>query len=319
MQAQLTISGLLSGLLLTGCGTASSADPMTAAYPAELCPSCSEWNEPHGPFQIFGNTYYVGTKGLAAVLITGPHGHVLIDGGLPGSAPLIRENIRALGFDIEDVGLILNTHAHFDHAGGIAALQQAAGARVAASPDSARAIRQGNSGAEDPQYGQLLDFPSVANVEEFADGETIMLGALALTPYRTPAHTPGGTSWSWRTCDADTCLHLVYADSQTPISAQGYRFSDHSNLAGIEDGFAALETLPCDILITPHPGASSFWERHTSPQGLVDSDACLRYAAAARERLARRLAVEQSQQEQARHLPEFPPDPGAEPFRESVE
>jgi metallo-beta-lactamase class B len=285
-------------LVLAGCGSGPPGDPLTEGYPEELCPSCPEWNAPHVPFQIFGNTYYVGTEGLASVLITSPDRHVLIDSGLPDSAPLIEENIHALGFDVADVELILNSHAHFDHAGGIAALQRASGARVAASPLSASAMRHGNSGPEDPQYGGLLDFPPVAAVEELSDGEAITLGTLSLTPHLTPTHTPGGTTWSWRACEAGTCLDLVFADSQTPISAEDFRFSESSDLGSFERGFAVLEALPCDILITPHPGASSFWERREEgPGGLVDPTACQRYAASARERLARRLTSERGQPE----------------------
>ncbi len=286
-------------LLLGGCSSAPPPDQLTEAYSEELCRSCGEWNEPTGPFQIFGNTYYVGTKGLASILITSSEGHVLIDGGLPNSAPLIRENIQTLGFNVTDLKLILNSHAHFDHAGGIAALQQASGARVAATAPSAAAIRQGNSGADDPQFGELLAFPSVQTVEELSDGDTIGVGSLMLTAHSTPLHTPGGTTWAWRACEADRCVDLVFADSQTPISADGFRFSQRADSARFEPSFMLLERLPCDILITPHPAASSFWERRTSPDGLVDRTACQRYATTARQRLAQRLATEREQSEAA--------------------
>ncbi|MFL5541547.1 MAG: hypothetical protein ACJ8J0_21345 [Longimicrobiaceae bacterium] len=62
---------------------------------ARECPSCAEWNAPQRPFRVHGNTYYVGTHGLAAILITSPRGHVLIDGGLPESAARIEANVRA--------------------------------------------------------------------------------------------------------------------------------------------------------------------------------------------------------------------------------
>src|SRR5690606_22889772 len=117
------------------------------------------------PFRIHGDTYYVGTRGLAALLITSPEGHVLIDGGLPNSAPLILESVRALGFDPADIRLLLNSHVHFDHAGGIAALQHASGARVAASAASAPVLESGESEADDPQHGVLLGFPAVADVQ----------------------------------------------------------------------------------------------------------------------------------------------------------
>lgn len=291
-------AGLLSAALisLTACGAAPAAaqDPLTAAYPADECRSCAEWNEPQEPFQIHGNAYYVGTRGLAAVLVTSPEGHVLIDGGLPDSAPLILENIAALGFDIADVEVILNTHAHFDHAGGIAALQEASGARVVATPESAAALRQGSAVEGDPQRDHLLDFPAVAAVEEIGHGGTLEVGPLALTAHVTPVHSPGGTTWTWKSCEGGLCLDMVFADSQSVISAEGYRFTDSPALGEYEMGFGRLERLPCHILITPHPGASSFWERLDGP-GLMDPTACARYAGTARDNLAERIGREASE------------------------
>ena len=291
---------LAAHLLILGACAATTDDGdaamLTAAYSEELCPSCAEWNAPQEPFLIHGNSYYVGTRGLAAILITTPEGHVLIDGGLPNTAPLIQQNISTLGFDIADVRLILNSHAHFDHSGGIAALQFASGARVLASPVSAADIRRGNSTEGDPQFGQLLSFPPVAAVEEFADGDTIRLGPLELVARITPVHTPGGTTWSWVSCDANGCVDVVYADSQSVLSAEGFRFSDSPLLSDFERGFAVLEAIRCNILVTPHPGASSFWQRHESGEGFVDPAACARYGQLARERLADRLAAEAGDQ-----------------------
>ena len=262
-------------LLLAGC--APERETTVTGYSAEECPYCTEWNAPHDPFQIFGNTYYVGTEGLGAVLITSPDGHVLIDAGLPESAPLILEHIDRLGFEAADIDLILNSHAHFDHAGGIAAIQQASGARVAASAGSAPVLQQGRSGPDDPQYGVLLDFPPVPVVERFNYGDTLRAGSIAMVAHQTAGHTPGGTSWSWRACEGDRCLDLVYADSQTPVSADDFRYTDSATyptaLADFERGFRVLEGLSCDILLTPHPGASALWERMEAG-ALVDPDAC---------------------------------------------
>lgn len=290
---------LLLAAAVSAARAAEPADPvdaLVAPYPADACSDCAEWNAPQAPFRIHGDTYYVGTRGLAALLVTSPEGHVLIDAGLPDSAPLIMENIATLGFDIRDVQVILNSHAHFDHAGGIAALQRASGARVVATPASAEAIRRGNAVAGDPQQGQLLDFPAVAAVEEVVDGETLQVGPLALTAHVTPVHSPGGTTWTWASCEGGLCLDVVYADSQTPLAAAGFRYSDSPLRTGFEQGFQRLEGLACHILITPHPGASSFWERAEGSRGvdgLVDPALCGRYAARARRQLAERLAAEQ--------------------------
>lgn len=284
-------------LALSNTAAAQGGDPLTRPYPPAECSSCAGWNEPQAPVRLHGNTYYVGTRGLAALLITSPQGHVLIDGALPNSAPLILENVRTLGFEAGDIKLILNSHAHFDHAGGIAALQRATGARVAASAPSAPVLERGASLAGDPQYGSLLDFPAVRNVRRFADGETLRVGPIAVTAHLTPGHTPGGTTWTWRSCDDAGCVDMVYADSQTPVSADGFRFTDSpaypTAVADFERGFRTLETLSCDILVTPHPAASSLWERLAGGPGkLIDREACKRYAATARQQLQRRLETE---------------------------
>lgn len=275
-----------------------SAQGSTAAQP---CGKCAEWNESQKPLKLFGNTYFVGTHGLSAILIHSPKGSVLIDGGLPESAPKIIANIRELGFLIEDVRLIVNSHDHFDHAGGIAALQRASGASVAASPRSATVLRRGTSGPDDPQYGLVVGYEPVKSVRVLKDGETIRVGDIAVTAHFTGGHTPGGTSWSWQSCENGRCLDFVYADSQTPVSADGFFFTRSTTYpTGVQDferGFAILESLPCDVLLTPHPSASDLWERIASRQNgnanaLVDPAACKRYAEAARKNLAARIAVE---------------------------
>lgn len=292
---------LLLALALPASASAQASGAAPADERAIECSSCAAWNAPHAPMRVFGNTYYVGTAGLGAVLVASPAGHVLIDGALPQSAARIRVNIEALGFRVEDVKLILNSHAHFDHAGGIAALQRASGAAVAASAWSAATLARGGSGPDDPQYGVLPPFPAVRVDRLVSDGETVRAGPLALTAHSTPGHTPGGTTWTWRSCDGDARLDLVYADSQTPVSAAGFRYSDRRTYpSAVEDfrrGAALLERLHCDVLITPHPAASRFWERMEArergdPEGLVDGGACRAYAATARRQLESRLREE---------------------------
>ena len=278
-------------LLVPAVLAAQRPDPHTAAYPDSLCPSCAEWNAPQRPFRIHGNTYYVGTRGLTALLITSGEGHVLIDGGLPNTAPLILENVRALGFAATDIKLILNSHAHYDHAGGLRALQLASGARVVLSDASASVVERGSAAEDDPQHAIAFGFPAVPEVTRVAHGQPVSVGPLTLTAYLTEGHAPGGTTWSWELCESGRCITLVYADSQTPVSADGFRFTGSGAVAAFERGFALLEGLRCDLLITPHPGASLFWER-VDAQKVIDPEACRRYAAAGRRQLARRLEAE---------------------------
>src|SRR5262249_13159199 len=143
---------ILIALSLAGGVSLAAQSTSDSARRARECSNCAVWNVPQKPFRIFGNTYYVGTHGLSSILITSPHGDVLIDGALPESAPLILANIRALGFRPEDVKLILNSHAHSDHAGGIETIREATGASVAASRWSAGVLEAGKSPAAHPQF-----------------------------------------------------------------------------------------------------------------------------------------------------------------------
>ena len=298
---RLTLAALTVALS-TSTALAQSRDSLTAAYSAADCRSCAEWNAPTKPVRLHGNAWYVGTRGLASVLITSPAGHVLLDAGLPESAPLIIENIRAAGFRVEDVKLVVPSHAHFDHVGGVAAIVRASGAGVAAGPSAAAVLRRGEPGRDDPQYGIHLRFPAVANVREIRDGDTLRVGPIALVARFTPGHTPGSTSWTWRSCDeSGRCLDFVYADSQTPVSADGFLYTRSSAwptaIADFERGHRVLERLACDVLVTPHPDASALWRRieardSGAADALIDPEGCRRYAAQARQRLARRVAEE---------------------------
>ena len=269
------------------------------------CQQCAEWNQPQKPFRIFGNSYYVGPHGLSSVLITSDAGHILIDGALPESAPLIVDNIRALGFRIEDVKIILNSHVHSDHAGGIHGLQRLSGARVLASTWSAGVMKRGGVGRDDPQYGSITGIAPIKKVEDLHDGETFNIGATSITAHLTPGHTPGGTSWTWKSCEGNVCRDIVYADSLTPISTKGFHFTNSRTyphaLDDFEKSFKFLETTPCDILITVHPGVSNLWERvearqrGTTPDPMVDSGACRELAAKARAQLRQRIEEEVKQ------------------------
>jgi metallo-beta-lactamase class B len=266
------------------------------------CADCPTWNMPQQPFRIYGNTYYVGTHGLGSVLITSPAGHILIDGDLPESVPQIVAHIRTLGFRVEDIKLIVNSHVHFDHAGGIAELQKLSGARVAASRWSAGVMDKGAVPRDDPQFGVIIPISRIARVETFRDGETLSAGPLTVTAHLTPGHTPGGTSWTWRSCENNRCLSLVYADSLTPVSADGFLFTRSKEYPHAVDDFersyAFLNGTPCDILITPHPDFSNLWQRleqrSSKPDALIDPKACRVFAETSRERLKKRLAQESS-------------------------
>jgi metallo-beta-lactamase class B len=292
----------LAATLIIAIGHAhriAAQTPPDSVERARECASCAEWNVPQKPLRIFANAYYVGTHGLSVILITSAKGHVLIDGALPESVPQVLANIRALGFRPEDVKFILNSHAHFDHAGGIGLLSAATGAMVMASPWSADVIETGQPVRDDPQFGLILGYPRAEHVRPLHDGQVVALGGIELTAHFTGGHTPGGTSWTWQSCEASRCLHFVYADSQTPVSNDDFQFTNSAAAAAFKHSFDVLEHLQCDILVTPHPAASNFFERVAArdagdASSLTDREACRRLAAGARGQLAARIAKEKS-------------------------
>ena len=270
--------------------------------PPHKCDSCDDWNRPREPFKIFGDTYFVGTDGLSAILIAGDAGLVLLDGGLEQSAALVDANIRKLGFKTEDVKLIVNSHGHYDHAGGIAALQRASGATVAASPSGSDALRRGENTTDDPQYGfgkAFNGFPAVKNVKVIKDSEVLRVGSIAITANFTPGHTPGSTTWTWRSCEGPECLNIVYADSISAVSAPGFKFTAQPSLvAQMRRSITRVGELPCDIVISTHPSATNLDDKikkralqKGGPDPFVDHG-CKALAATAMKGLEARIAEE---------------------------
>jgi metallo-beta-lactamase class B len=217
---------------------------------------------PAEPFRIAGNLYYVGANNVSAFLVTGPEGHVVLDGGYPNTGPMIIASIAQLGFDIKDVKVLLNSIPRRDHAGGLAALQQASGATVWASESSAAVIA---SGGDDPdialplrtltQIG-ILGFPPARVDHRFKDGDTIRVGPIALTAHVTGGSTRGCTSWSFPVRDAERVLNVV---SACPLEGAplGMRYPEQR--ADIERSLRVLRSLPADIWVT---SSSRSWGRY---------------------------------------------------------
>ena len=282
-----------SFLLLAACGS-RTLEP-DAPY---VCERCDEWNEPHIPFRIHGNTWYVGTDGLSSILIETDAGLILVDAGLPQSAALIDTNIRALGFDPLDIKAILVSHAHFDHAGGVAALQRLTRANVYFSEAGKAILTTGRLGEDDPQYVADSDggsFPAIESVTAVGDGEFVSVGSANVQAQYTPGHTTGSVTWTWESCALNTCLDVVYADRLTAVSAQGFSFAARGAATRMVESAGKIADLPCDILLSPHPfffGMHDKLERRDEGNPFVNSLACTFYAESALDWLERRLDAE---------------------------
>jgi metallo-beta-lactamase class B len=217
--------------------------------------------KPAEPFRIAGNLYYVGANDVAAFLVTGPQGHVVLDGGYPGTAPMIMASIAKLGFDVRDVRVLVNSEPHQDHAGGLAELQRASGAELWASEASADAIE---SGGDDPDIVLplralirigLLRYPPARVDHRFRDGDTIRVGPIALTAHVTGGHTRGCTSWSFPVRDGERVLHVVSVCSLIVLG--GMRYPEQG--ADLERSFRVLRGLPADIWVSSH---ARLWGRY---------------------------------------------------------
>ena len=260
---------------------------------ARACAGSDDWEKPAPPVRIHANTYLVGTCGISSILVVGSAGDVLIDSGPEAAAELIAANIRALGFKLSDVKYILHSHEHYDHVGGIARLQQLTGATLIASAPAALVFSTGVPSADDPQVGTLKPFPIATVGQTIADDGTVRFGDLLLTAIATPGHTAGALSWRWESCAGAVCRTIVYADSLSPVSRDGYRFSDHpAAITAFRQSIAKIAASRCEILLTPHPSSSAMPARLAKGKPLLDPAACHAFAAARTKDLDDRLAKE---------------------------
>jgi len=316
---RLTLSAaVLLALVVTPASAQTAATPARGPQPAALvpdpphvCTNCAEWNAPRQPFKLYGNTYFVGPMGVSALLITSPQGHILVDTGLEQTAEVIDRNIRALGFKATDVKLILTSHAHYDHVGGVHALQRYTRAEVVGSLQTARALAIGAPTPDDPQAppGPRPGpdyFPALEGVRGVKDGEVVKVGPLSVTAHHMPGHTPGATSWTWQSCENGRCYNLVYADSISSISNDGFRFTGGNGRPSLVESFRTsinkMAALPCDIMVSTHPSASNMDEKLKRRAAMkpgdadpfVEPGACKALAAGAMKALDERVKVEQS-------------------------
>ena len=287
------VSICVAAVLLVACGPRELQPD-----PAVNCERCDSWNEPLDPFRIHGNTWYVGTDGLSSILVETDAGLILIDGGLPQSAALIVSNIRELGFDPLTVRAILVSHPHFDHAGGVNALQRMTRAKVFTSQAGVATLTSGRLQPGDPQYvadSAAGSFPPVRDVSAVADGDVVSVGSLDVRAVYTPGHSAGGVTWTWETCALGRCYDVVYADSLTSVSATGFSYATSGAAAALTDSAGRIADLDCDILLSPHPfffGMHDKLERIDEGNPFINNLGCTFYAEEMLGWLEQRLEAE---------------------------
>lgn len=211
------------------------------------------WNQPVAPFKIAGNIYYVGASDVTSYLITTPKGHILIDSGFPETVQQIKENIAKLGFKLTDIKILLNSHAHYDHAGGLAELKRLTGAKLYVSrPDEILFL---NGGLKDPNFGDRFPFESVKPDLLLKDLQKVKLGGTTLIANITSGHTPGCTTWTTTTRENGKGLNVIFVCS---TSSPGYKLINNTAYPTIADDYAKtferLKNMKVDIFLGSHGG-----------------------------------------------------------------
>lgn len=297
----------------------ASAEKSEWQAPFDYAEAFPEMVAPYEPFRVIDNVYYVGTEGLAVYLITAEKGgHALIDGGLPGYEQIIIDNIAKLGFNIKDVNYLLNTHAHFDHSGGLAELKKASGAKLYASEGDVSALEGGFylGSEENPNFAAppvKVDYvinDRASDYNQFViqlpqesfrqhEGHRIQL----LIPSLTPGHSRGCTSWALQSVDHEHerigeamifCSATVAANSLAPEQYPGIVDDYRSTFEHTKDWEP-------DIFLANHPEV--FFMKETrekqkagDPLAFVNRGAFQRYRAAKErdfeEALAEQMAAE---------------------------
>ena len=265
----------LAALLLAGSAVADEA-------PALKLTGSETWNNPVPPFRIADNLYYVGAADIASYLIVTDAGLALIDGGYPETAAQILANIKTLGFDPKAVKILISSHAHFDHAGGLAEIKTATGALLYASAEDGALMRRGGKG--DFFLGDKYPYPPVKPDRVLADGQKVSIGDVTLTAHLTPGHTKGCTTWTFPVrVDGEVKQALVLCSLSI---LPGYKLvGDPAYPTMGEDfahSYATLKTLPCEVFLASHGQFFGLTEKRAAmrpdaPNPFVDPAGCKSY------------------------------------------
>jgi metallo-beta-lactamase class B len=274
MSVSKTIACCVLVLAVIGTGATAAPPPLDAAAQA--------MNRPVAPFCISDEICYIGTEDLGIYLIKTRAGDILIDGGYEQTVPQILANLKTLGIDPKDIHILLNSHTHRDHAGGLAALKTITGAKLIASRVAAAELARG--GRNDPNFANTSIFPPVKADSIVEDGGTVALGNVVLTAHLTPGHTKGCTTWTMPAHIAGKTYAALFLCS---VSAPGYKLVGNAAypdiVADYRHSFAVLKTLPCELFLGAH---ASFYdmvakraemEKTGSPMAFVDPAGCRRY------------------------------------------
>lgn len=227
-----------------------------------------EWTRDYNPFRIAGNLYYVGTYDLACYLISTPKGHILINTGVDGSAPMIRAHVEKLGFKFSDIRILLATHAHFDHVGGMAEVKRLTGAKMMISERDAPVLADGGN-SDYVLGGRGSMFEPVKADRLLHDQDTVSLGGMRITVLLHPGHTKGACSFLFDVQDERRSYRVLIANMPSILSET--KLSGMPGYPNVAKDYAytlkALKSLKFDIWLSSHASQFGLHTKHKPGDG----------------------------------------------------
>ena len=239
-----------------------------------------EWSRPFPGHRIIGNLYGVGTYDLGVFLITSQEGHILINTGLQDSTALIRRNVEAVGFRLEDVKILLQMQSHWDHTAALAQIKRVTGAEMWATAADAPVLEDG--GFSDPHFGGRVSFEPVKVDKILEDGEVIRLGDVRLRTILTPGHTAGSSSYAMTVSENGRDYQVVIANMGT--INRGKRLIDEPTYPGVADDFDMTfrrqKQMRVDVWVAAHGSQYGLHGKYQpgqpySPETFVDPEGFL--------------------------------------------
>jgi len=239
-----------------------------------------DWSTPFPGHRVIANLYSVGTHGLGVFLVTSEDGHILINTGLEDSAPMIRENVESLGFQMEDVEILLTMQAHWDHVAALAEIKKMTGADMWATKGDAGLLQDG--GFSDPLFGGSELFNPVKVEKIVSDGDVIELGDVRLTVHEHRGHTIGSSSYAMKVRESGRDYDVVIANMGT--INPGTRLINEPTYPGIADDLARTyerqKNMNVDVWVAAHGSQYGQHDKYApgqaySPDTFVDPDGFL--------------------------------------------
>lgn len=235
---------------------------LLALAAAPLCAQRDNWTKPFPGHRVIGNLYSVGIYDLGCYLVTSDEGHILINTGIDGSTELIRDNVKALGFDFADIKILLTMQAHWDHTAKLAEIQDLTGAEMWATPGDKPLLEDG--GFSDPLFGGKQTFDPIEVDRVIRDGDVIELGETRLTVIEMPGHTVGSSSYTMKVREGgrDYNVAIVNMASINP----GTRLAVNPTYEGMAEDYATTfrkqKTLPVDVWVAGHASQYNLHDKY---------------------------------------------------------